>query len=251
VVGVRVSTDVADLSTQWTREFYVESRWPNGLSLRAGQFVLPLGREALTRLQDLSFIEYSTVSRWWKPGGPCDIGVVADYESYVWGVACAFVNGNGGRSYADNNKWKDACLRVRFSHLAGGRLEAGLRGYAGRAEDIGHSFLSVAGDLQLDLKRLTVVGEGQHATLSTYERNSFRVQAAYRANDLLEPVARFQIEFQKDDRYDFGLTWGLNLRVPGDRVSVMLDFDYWRKESSSPTARVSRQKILLRVQAAL
>jgi len=47
-----------------------------------------------------------------------------------------------------------------------------------------------------------------------------------------------------------GGTGGLNIKVLGDRLKVMLGYDYWRRRSSKLSERLSEQELLLRLQAA-
>ena len=248
VVGLRVSTDVAAVTQQLTQEFYLETKWSSGIVVRAGQVVVPLGREALTPQQNRRFADYSIVSRWWKPGATYDVGVLAGYEGRLLGAAAALVNGNDGRTYADDNKWKDVCARVALNQFGGGWPGVAARVYYGKT-DVGTPFLSLAGEAWYERENLEVLGEAQHAVKGIYERNCFVVQAAYRPVSLLEPVLRLQIEFQKDDRYDYSAVGGLNVHLWGDAMLLMLEFEQMRKESNTPSAAFSQQRVLAKLQA--
>jgi hypothetical protein len=249
-VSIRVYTDVAALAQQMTQEFYLESKWQNGFVLRAGQLAVPLGREALTPQRDLKFATYSFVSRWWKPGDPSDVGIMTAYSTPRFDFAAAIVNGNDGRTYADDNKWKDVCARIAVNHLGRCGPGAAVRAYSGKT-DVGTSFLSLAGEVWLDREDLQVLVQVQHAVKGIYERDCFVAQAVYRPARILEPVLRLQVEFQKDDRYDYSAVGGLNIHLRDDALLLKVEFEQWHKESNTPAAVFTQQKVLLKLQAAL
>lgn len=252
VTLMRLYCDVSDLSGQLLYDLYVDFHWPSGIELRAGQFKPPLGFEALTNPYELKLVDRSLVARKWKPWNPRDVGIMVSYGSSQFEVAGALVNGNGiGQGYEDNNDWKDVCGRVVLKPLAHHGLKFACRGYYGRIDEAGLRFRNLAGEFLLERPPLQVVAEVQHAVQGGCTRNSFYVQASFKFFGLLEPVARFQMEFQSEDKYDFGVTGGLNFLVLGDRLKVMLDYNHSRRKSITAQNRVSQRTVSLQLQAAI
>jgi len=245
VTSMRLYFDVGSVSAY---DLYVDFHWPSGFGLRVGQFTPPLSFEAWTEHKKLKLVEYSLVKRHWKPYGPRDIGLMISHDGRVLGIAGALVNGNGRNQGGDNNEWKDVCTRVVFKSLADYGLRFACRGYYGWVDEAGVRFWNSAVEYLWDRQPFQVLAEFQHAVQGIAVWNSFHIQAAYQLFELLEPVARFQIEVVTKDEYDFGLTGGLNFLVFGDRLKVMLNYNDWRRESNTPENRVHEQAIFLQLQ---
>ncbi len=259
VTSMRLYCDVADFLGQPAYDLYVNFLWPSGIGLRVGQFKPPLGTEALTKPDKLKLIEYSLLKRFWKPYDPRDVGVMVNYGRSWFDVSAAVINGNSRNRAGDDNNWKDICGRLVLKPFPSFGLQFAASGYYGqmRIETQDLSFRRFTGEFKLDQQYLQFLGEVQHAKvpggdLRFYIRNSFYVQATYQLSELLEPVGRFQMEFQVEDKYEMGLTGGLNFKLLGDRLKVMVDYDYWRKRSALwSTLNGSEHKFLLQLQAAI
>jgi hypothetical protein len=208
-----------------------------------------MGLEAIVLPREEKVIGQSVVSIWRKPGDPWDIGLMASFEGDRFSVAGVCINGNGRNKASDDNDWKDVCGRVVFRPLADDRFVVACRGYYGKIGMDRVPFWNVAGEFMLDRASFLVVGEVQHA-MGRSPKDACYVQVSYGRFRLLEPVIRFHTELLAADNYGFGGTGGLNFRVLGDHLKVMLGYDYWCRRSSKPSERSSEQEILLRLQAA-
>ncbi len=248
VVSMRVLFDAG--WAQSALDLYVDFRWPNGVGLRAGQFRLPVGFEALTELDELKFIEYSFVKRRWKPWDPRDVGLMLSHDSRFFELVGAVVNGNGRRNpFQDDNNWKDVAGRLVLRPLARYGLTFAGRSYYGRMGEDEVPFRNVAGEVLFCRGAFAAAAEVQHALQGSMERNSFYIQATYEILGLLEPAARFHMEFRPDDKFDFGVTGGLSLRMSGGRLRVMLNYDYWERRRALSSDDIAEQKLLLQLQA--
>ena len=252
ITSVRLYVNLGDPWGQSAHDLYVDFRWPSGLLLRAGQFTPPLSLEATRRFEEWELVEYSLIARHWKPGDPRDVGVMVGYAWRVLRAEAAVVNGNGrNQGFDSDNKWKDLCGRLILDWPGESGLTFAVRGYLGKPDELGTAFTNLGGEVVYDRGSLQVAAEGQHAAFGYDAWNSVNIQASYSLRRWLEPVARFQMEFQSQDRYDFGATAGVNFPIHGDRLKVMLDFNYWHRESRIAANVVTERKIYLQVQAAL
>jgi len=243
VTSMRLYFDVGSVSAY---DLYVGFHWPSGVGLLVGQFKPPLGFEALTKPYELKFIEYSLVKNYWKPWNPRDVGAMLSYQTSLFELAGAVANGNGiNQGYQDDNDWKDVAGRVVLKPFEKFGLLLGIRGYYGRIGPDEDRFENVATELLLDREGFRIVAEAQHS-FWIHPRNSFYVQATYDLG-LIEPVGRLHMASHWDDKYELGLTGGLNFRILGDQLKVMLDYDYWRKVWAADKG--TEQKILLQIQA--
>ncbi len=248
VASLRMYFDAAGVSPY---DLYLDLRWPNGIGLRAGQFVPPLGFEAWTPPRELRFIEYSILERHWKPWGGRDIGVMASYKTGLFELAGAVVNGNGRNTWGDENDWKDVCGCVTLKPLAQYGLQFACRAYDGRYYKEGVRFWNAAAEALFERGPLQVLAAGQHAVWGSVIRNSFQVQAACGFLQLLEPVGRVEVELLSEDKYVLGVTGGVNLLAAGDLLKVMLNYCYSRRASVLPENRETQQVLTLQVQAAM
>lgn len=248
VMSMRVYFEVGSVSPY---DLYADFRWPNGIGLRVGQFIPPLGFEAWTPYQELKLIEFSIVERHWKPWGARDIGLMTSYDTDLFGIAGAVVNGNGRNTSGDDNAWKDVCGRVVLKPLAEYGLEFACRGYRGRYYEEGVHFWNLAGELLLDRQPFQILAEVQHTVWGPLSRNSIHAQAAYRLLGLLEPVGRFEMEFQSEDKYVMGVTGGVNFLALKGQLRVMLNYNYARRKSFVAENIFSQQTVSLQLQATI
>jgi hypothetical protein len=244
----RVSMDAANLTPL---DVYADFHWPSGFGLRAGQFVAPVGFEALTDPKALRFIEYSLVKNAWKPLDPRDVGLMGTYKNAFAELAVAVVNGNGrGGWLQDDNKWKDVCGQVVFKSFDGLGVLLALRAYYGRTGTEGSDFTNYA--LELDARRgpLEARCELQNAVIGPTTFTSFYAQASHRLLAALEPVARFQMSFGTGSVRNIGITGGLNSPIRGDDLKVMIDYDYRRQDAPGIESDFTVHQILLQLQTA-
>lgn len=245
VASVRLSADVTDPGGRMLRDLYVEMDWPCGIVLCAGQFIPPLGFEALTEPSKLKVVDYSLNKSYWKPMDARDVGAGLGYRSVSLNVFAAVVNGNGLNSVADDNDWKDLAARVAFRFDRFGVTLAS-RGYYGSVGTKGDLFRTWAAELAWAKGPLEFIGEYQNSYW-LHTVNSFYGQASYRIGPL-EPTARAQMAFHWDDKYELGLTAALNLYALHDNIKVMVDFDYWRKATDRSELRGNKSKMDIRLQ---
>ncbi|MFO7675239.1 MAG: hypothetical protein R6X12_02840 [bacterium] len=247
-------------------DLHINLGWPNGFGLRAGQFLLPVGLEAMTQPKHVSFVEHSIVRANWRPWSsrdvdiwdPRDVGVMLTFGKEHEGrqfpvshveVAVAVVNGSGkGQWLRDDNDWKDVCGRVAVRPMSGVDALIAARGYYGRMGTEGTIFRNSAAEFSVRLGRLRLVGEGQHAVAGTNTRITLYLQGVYSARPWLEPVIRTDASFRPNET-DLGLTPGLNVIFGGDRLRLMLNYGYRRRMSSDPGLRLAEQRLLAQLQA--
>lgn len=241
-------------------DLYASFRWPAGVSLTVGQFLVPLGFEALTPYPELKFIEFSAVQRFVKPADPRDIGAMVSYDHSAFDLAVAVVNGPGRNIFWDENRWKDVAARVVLEPLSGVGLLLAVRGYYGRlGKDQDLEFRNAAVEIRYRSGDLELAGEGQFAkreykaaegTPIPLGRNSFYVHGAHDFG-MLQPVLRCDVEFQADDKFDIAVTGGMNFLVLGDRLKVMVQYEYWRKESIDVEKKSTLTSLMVQLQGAI
>ncbi len=252
VAALRMQVDVARLFTPVARELYVDLHWFNGLGVRAGQLTPPLGYEALTPLQQLRLLDYSSVRRWLKPRSVQDVGVMLSCDREWFAVAAACLNGSGvGQGVLDNNVWKDFCGRVVFKPglLPGSGLAC--RGYYGRTGDAGETFANLAGEAWFEGARVRLAAEVQHAVIGRYVRNGAYIQCSCVLLPWLEPAGRIDAELQVDDRYDVALVVGGNVNIPGERLKLILGYRHAYWATNSIPGGVSSSGVGVRLQVVL
>lgn len=233
---------------QGALDLYADFRWPSGFGLRMGQFVAPVGIEALTEPKKLKFIEYSLVKGSWKPLDPRDAGLMLTYEDTRLVLAVAVLNGNGrGAWLQDDNRWKDFCGRLAFLGWDSAGLVVAARGYYGRTGTEGSYFWNRALEFSFQRNSWGLAGEVQQSNVET----SFYAQTSYRLNRLLEPVGRLQASFAPGSIRNIGATVGMNFLVREDNVKVMLNFDYRRQGAPGVELDYTNYKVLLQLQLGL
>lgn len=231
-------------------EMCLDCRWDNGLTLKVGQFRLPLGFESETELGGSWFVDNSLVRPYWKPSGPLDVGVMLGYDYRALELRISLVNGNGpNTALGSDNRWKDLAGRAAVTVLREPNLVLAGRGYHGRVGPDGTEYDNIAVEAMLRRGSLVTVAEFQHSYW-VRPRNSFYLLAAYRYR-FLEPAARVSMAFHWDDKYELQVTGGVNLHSLGDKVRLMLSYDYWRKATDKPEARGSRGRVSFQLQATI
>jgi hypothetical protein len=247
-LALRVMFDVAAPAPH---DLHLKLKGPAGFDLIAGQFQVPLGFEAATAYDSTKFIGYSLNRAYWKPGDPLDVGVALAYASSAIDAQVAVVNGNGrNQGLQDDNKMKDAAASVVVAPVADLGLAIMARGYYGRRGSNEDLFYSLGLGANYMWGSLLVVGEAQHSFWFR-SRNSFYVQASRRLGGGIEPVARLHMASHWDDKYELGLTFGMNVYLFSDKARLMVDYDYWHKATDIAELRGSDHKVQLQLQGAI
>jgi hypothetical protein len=112
VVGLTGSLS-ADVGGLEPRDLYLDVKSRAGFGLRAGQFLLPLGMDAMTEPDSQVLSGYALLVGYAKPLGTRDIGLLGTWDASRVSAAAAVVNGSGA-NVDDNNSGKDVCARVAF-----------------------------------------------------------------------------------------------------------------------------------------
>lgn len=233
-------------------DIYADLDLPAEFVLRAGQFVPPLGSEALTEPGRLKLIEYSILKGAWKPYDPRDVGIMLMRDRGAMAFSFAVVNGAGRSTWLqDDNKWKDLGARVVYRPaLLPGFFVAG-RSYYARVGQDGGLQLNYALELGAVRSGLNVTGELQQAIIGKYRITAGYLQSAYRALDWLEPVGRLQASYDIGRTVVFGLTAGANVGLYGNAVRLMVNYDLRRILTPQSASRSTRHQLLLQLQMAL
>lgn len=240
--------DVGGVSLQ---DAYADFHWLSGIGLRVGQFKPPIGLEAGLEEHELKLVERSLLQRYWKPADPWDIGIAVRFERAAFDITGAIVNGSGRNSARDGNRWKDVCAQLNVRAFSSRLPVLSLRTYYGRVGGDGNEFVTFAAAVSAGVAGGEVLAELQHARVGASRRPSVHVQASRLLAPWVEVAGRFQVEVQPEDRYDGGLTGGLNLKPLGETLTIMLNYNYWRQASQHPQLRVSEHKVYIQVQLGL
>jgi len=248
-----------DLANMHALDLYARAGWSNGLSLTAGRFVVPLSHESGVLEFERRLADYSLLSRFWKPSGARDIGVVVSYRREwldIWG---SVVNGNGWWPTSDENRQKDFALRAAFRPGFAGGIGFGLRGYYGynRVNDQDLLHRQFGGELFWKDSGVELTAEVQHAVVPGtdaryYKRNSGYIQGTCRLARVLEPTLRLELELQAEDRYEAGATAALAFVVREERLRAVLSYDYVKKDSKLyPSVKGDKHEVMLELRANL
>jgi hypothetical protein len=223
VASLRVSGDISVLQPQ---DLYVDLRWSNGFGLRVGQFLLPLGMDAMADFRYQKMVNNSFLAAYAKPAGGRDIGVMGTWERKGLSAAAAVVNGAGGNA-GDNNDRKDLCGRVTARPFPGTGLVLALHGYCGWPDVPESAWRTLGAEMAWESGPIVAQTEIQDQRyLDTRSFTSY-VQFAYAAG-LVEPCARFDLVRLNAQKPDLMLMGGVNLRPIGDNVRAMFDCFYRR-----------------------
>jgi hypothetical protein len=222
-ISFRASGDVSILQPQ---DLYVDLHWRSGFGLRAGQFLLPLGMDAMTEPDSQVLAGSSFLVSYAKPSGIRDIGLMGGWEISRFSAAVAVVNGRGPNA-SDDNARKDLCGRIVVRPLATLGLDLALRVYYGWPNAPDSVWRSAAFEARLNRGPLTLQTELQNH-LSQYARNNMAyLQMAWEAG-ILDPVGRFDLILRDRERPEWMMTGGLNAAPLSDRFRVMFDCSYHR-----------------------
>ncbi len=249
-VMVRVSFDAG-----WNEralDLYADLRLPAGFVLRSGQFIPPIGREALTLPRKLRFVEYSILKGAWKPYDPRDVGLMLSRDTGLFAASIAVVNGFGRSGWLqDENRWKDVCGRVVFRPRAVENTFVGGRGYYGRVGPEGGLMANYALESGLGLGEVTLLSEVQRALIGTYAVTAAYLEASGRVLDWLEPVGRLQASIDDARTLTAGATAGAIVDLHGESVQIMLNYDYLRRFPRQHSEEYERHQLLLQLRASL
>jgi len=223
VASARVCVDAGYLSP---RDVYVNLRWGNGLGLRVGQFLLPLGLDVMTEPWALPFVTNSLVGVYAKPNGTRDVGVLASWERARFAATAAVVNGSGANG-GDNNERKDICGRVVIRPLPREQLEVALRGYWGWPGAPDSVWQTVAGEAALHMGKFVLQSEFQLHGYCGVRNGAGYALLCYDAG-WVEPCGRIEWVAPRGRRPDVMLMGGANSRAFDRRVEVSLDCFYRR-----------------------
>lgn len=220
VVSLRASGDIGGLEPQ---DLCVDLHWGNGFRLRTGQFLLPLGMDAMTEPDSQVLAGSSFLVGYAKPDWIRDIGVLASWETGRLSAAVAVVNGSGANA-SDKNTRKDLCGRISVRPLSTFDADLAMRVYYGWPDSL---WRSAAFEARVRRGQLTLQAELQNHR-SQYARNNMAyLQVAWNAG-LLEPVGRFDIVLPHRMRAEWNAVAGINASPLSDHLRVMLDCSYHR-----------------------
>ena len=228
VASLRASGDVSVLQPQ---DLFVDLDWSSGLGLRAGQFVLPLGMDAMTEPDSQRLAGSSFLVGYAKPAGIRDVGVLGSWVRSSFSASAALVNGTGPNA-VDNNDRKDLCGRFTLRPLAALDAVLALRAYYGWPGALDSVWRSAALEARLRRGPLELQAEFQNH-LSQYAQNNMAYLQAVWDIGRLEPVGRFDLALPKGKRAEWMMTGGLNLRPVSDYLKVMFDCSYHRSDQDN------------------
>jgi hypothetical protein len=242
VASLRVSADVGAVDPL---DLYANFRWTNGLNVRAGQFVLPLGFELMTDPGDELIVNRSLLAGYAAPTSSRDIGLMGGVQKTWFSFYGAVVNGSGS-NLSDNNSRKDICGRLTLSPLADVDGAIALRAYYGWPGAADTAWLTLATEARLARGPLALQAEFQSHSDNRGQNNSMYVQAAWGIGQV-EPVARFDLAVPQGSHSEMMITGGSNVYAVSRRVKMMLDCSYHRNYQ----ANWSVFGVLFRLQATL
>jgi hypothetical protein len=223
IASARVSVDVGYLQPQ---DIDVDLRLGGGVSLRAGQFLLPLGMDVLTEPEALPFATNSLMANYAKPNGTRDIGILASWERVPFTAAVAVVNGTGPNR-ADNNGGKDVCGRVVLRPFSGIGLQLALRAYWGWPGLPDSAWQSAAGEAVLDIGKFWIQAELQGHSYSDVSNYAGYALLRYETG-LVEPCCRIEWVVPRGRRPDVMLMVGPNVHALDGHIKMTVDGFYRR-----------------------
>jgi hypothetical protein len=222
-VSLRMSGDVSYLQPQ---DLYVDLRWSSGFGLRAGQFLLPLGMDAMTEPDSQVLAASSFMVSYAKPAGTRDVGVLGSWELRRLSASAAVVNGKGANA-DDNNNRMDLCGRVTVRPLVNLDAVLALRAYYGRPDAADSVWQSAAFEARVSHGPLTLQAEFQNYHSQRAQNNTAYLQAVWNTG-LLEYVGRFDLDLPQGKRTHWMIDGGVNLQPLSDHLKVMFDCSYNR-----------------------
>jgi len=222
-VSLRASGDVGDLQPQ---DLHVDLHWRSGFGVRAGQFLLPLGMDAMTEPADQVLASRSFLVSYAKPAGTRDIGIMGSWESSRFSASAAVVNGRGP-NVSDDNAQKDLCGRLAVRPLATLDADFAVRVYYGWPNAPDSVWRSAALEARLSRGPLTAQAEFQNHR-SQYARNNMAYLQAAWDMGMVDPVGRFDLVLPQGMRAEWMAVVGFNVNPLSDHFRVMLDCSYHR-----------------------
>ena len=223
VVSFRMSGDVSYLQPQ---DLHVDLHWSSGFGLRAGQFLLPLGMDAMTEPDSERLSGSSLLVNYAKPTGTRDIGILGSWAITRLSVSAAVVNGAGANS-VDNNDRKDFCGRAVIRPLSVLDGILAVRVYYGWPDASDSVWRTAAAEARLRSGPLELQAEFQNNHGVESRNNAAYLQAAWDIG-VLEAAGRFDLVMPQGKRVDWMATAGLNARPVSDHFKVMLSCSYRR-----------------------
>ncbi|MDH4197404.1 MAG: OprO/OprP family phosphate-selective porin [Candidatus Aminicenantes bacterium] len=228
-----------------------------GLSVRAGQFLVPFSLESLTSVSDLDTINRSQVVNTLSPGRDIgtqgrDVGAAAFGLASIIEYTIGVVNGSG-INRADENDQKDLAGRVLARPLSG--LTVGVSFYRGdqRAAAAETSIARNREGLELAFGRgpASLKAEYIHAKDGEASRSGWYLQGAWFVleNKVQAVVKVDSLDYDRvlvgdrKDVYTAGFTWFI-----AGRTKLQVNFESHRPESGS--GLTSSHALLAQFQAA-
>lgn len=243
VSSVRCYFDIGETYGGPVLDMYAQLNWNSGWTLRAGQFLLPVGLEAMTDAADQKMIYNSFIAGYAKPGGTRDIGALVAWHGDDLAVSFALVNGAGANNW-DDNRAKDLCLRI------GARLRQDLelagRGYFGWTGPSEALWRTLAAEATYRSGSWVLRTEVQNHESRDAQNNAGYLEANL-ALGRWEPVVRADFILPQWQRLDAMMTGGVNLRPFSEHFVVMLN-GFYRRNFQDEWAAYG---FMLRVQAGL
>jgi len=223
LVSLKLSGDVSYLQPQ---DLYVDLRWSSGLGLRAGQFLLPLGFDAMTEPDSQVLASKSFVASFAKSTGTRDIGVVGSYGVGRLAASAAVVNGSGANTW-DNNDLKDLCGRVSVIPFPSLDAVLALRAHYGWPDVSDSLWRTAALEARVRVGRLTLQAEYQDQISASARTNTTYLQAVW-DNGTLAWVGRFDLDLPRGMHPHWMIDGGVNVRPRDGNFRLMLDCSYNR-----------------------
>ncbi|HTW91948.1 MAG TPA: porin [bacterium] len=220
-VSFRASGDVSMLQPQ---DLYVDLQWRDSFRLRAGQFLLPLGMDAMTPPDSQKLPSSSFLASYAKPTGTRDVGILGSWAPGRFSVSAAVING-GGANLKDDNTSKDLCGRVTFKPLSAVDGILALRAYYGRPDTADTAWRTLAAEARLVHGPLEIQAEFQNLSAQHIRNNMAYLQAAS-DRGVLKPVGRLDLTLSNGGVSEWMIAGGLNLQPVSDHFRATLDCTY-------------------------
>jgi hypothetical protein len=223
LVSLRVSGDVSVLQPL---DLYADLHWSNGIGLRAGQLLLPLGMDAMTEPGRQRIVGSSFLVGHTKPAGSRDIGVVGTWERGGFSGAAAVVSGAGANA-GDNNDRKDLCGRIAVRPLRELGLTLAVHGYYGRPDLVQRTWQTLGAEASIERGRFYAQTEFQDQRYSDTRSDDGYALVSYSTGPI-ESCVRIESVILNGQKPDLTVTGGVNLRPVGDNAKVMINCFYRR-----------------------
>ena len=223
VASARISVDAGYLQPQ---DIDVDLRPGGSFLLRVGQFVLPVGMDAMTSPAELPFVTNSLMDNYAKPYGARDIGILASWERATFAAVAAVVNGSGP-NVADDNGRKDVCGRVVLRPFSSIGLQIALRAYWGWPGTSDSAWQTAAAEAALDVGRFSVQTEHQVHSYSDVRNYAGYVLLRYSAGSL-DPCGRIEWVEPRGHEPEVMVMVGPDFHALDGHMKMILDGFYRR-----------------------